>query len=262
MNKRLKTTQTSFVIRFFEEFVEKVAYYKKLVDQQAWLAADDFPGPCAASTAVAVARDLKSILEKQALDAPRYGGEFASQIYAEVQFVMAAYADEVFIHHKWAGQKTWEKNLLENQIFGSHVAGEKLFANLDDFLKKRDPMRVDVGYVYLMALGLGFLGKFRGNKTHADISHYCRQLYVFIHHEEPEIENVKKPLFVPAYVNTLEGGESKSLHNFRPWVALFFVMVVTLLLGSYQVWHRNTHDLFAKSDAIVRTHEALKGRSS
>ncbi|USO01626.1 MAG: DotU family type IV/VI secretion system protein [Alphaproteobacteria bacterium] len=261
MNKQLKNAETSFVIRFFEEFVAKVAYYKKLIDQQAWIPSEDYPGPCAASMAVVTARNLKETLDRQALEAPRFGGEFASQFYREAQFIMAAYADEVFIHHVWAGQKTWEKNLLENQVFGSHTAGEKFFTNLDDFLQKRDAMRADIGYLYLMALGLGFLGRFRGHDNLMDLHHYRRQLYVFIHHEEPEIENVKKPLFVSAYVNTLEGGESKSLHNFRPWIVVFFVMVLTLLLASYQIWHHNTRPLLVKSDDIVRLHEALKGRS-
>lgn len=256
------SVETSFVVRFFEDFVTEIVRFKDLIQKQAWIITDGFDTPSAESTAKHILSSLKEFLDRQSLAAPRFGGEFAAQYYSEAQFIMVALADEVFIHTKWAGNKFWEGNILENQMFESHTAGEVFFENLNEFLKNRDPVRSDIAYLYLMALGLGFLGKYRDKDDKGQLSHYRRQLYVFINHEEPKLQEKKHPLILSAYANTLKGNAPKKLHDFRPWFVVFFIMFVIMLLASYQIWHRYTQDLFRDSSMILRLHDEVKRNQS
>lgn len=252
------TVETSFAIRFFEDFVGEVTRFQELIEREAWLVYDGFSTPNPESTAQSILYSLKEFLDRQSLAAPRFGGEFAAQYYREAQFVMVALADEIFIHTPWAGNKYWDKSLLEQKLFGTHTAGETFFESLDEFLKRRDPVRADIAYIYLMALGLGFLGKYRGKDDKGQLAHYKRQLYVFVHHEEPRLEEEKRPLFLSAYINTLSGNSPKKLHDFRPWMLVFVGLFGVMLMASYHIWYRYTQDLFSASAQIMRLQEDIK----
>src|SRR5580658_64213 len=95
------------------------------------------PGPSEASPAVTgVWQQLVSLLERQSLEAGQ-GGAFAYEVYREAQYVMAALADEIFLHLDWEGRSRW--TLLESELFHSHAAGEVFFQRVEDLLRQRDP---------------------------------------------------------------------------------------------------------------------------
>ena len=238
--------------------MEEAVRLKDIVQRQAWIISDGFSTPCPESTAQYIISSLKTLIDRQALSAPRFGGEFAAQYYREAQFVMVALADEIFLHTKWLGNKYWEDHILENQIFQTHTAGENFFKNLDEFLKRRDPVRADIAYIYLMAIGLGFLGKYRDKDDKGQLAHYRRQLYVFINHEEPHLQDKKHPLILSAYANTLKGNAPKKLHDFRPWFIAFLILFAGMMMGSYQIWYSYTQDLFNDSAKIMQLHNEIK----
>jgi hypothetical protein len=71
-------------------------------------------------------RRLQTLLEMQALEAGRRGGEYGVLYYKEAQYVMAALADEIFLTLDWTGRDTWRSDLLETRLFGTYDAGEKV----------------------------------------------------------------------------------------------------------------------------------------
>ena len=69
---------------------------------------------------------LLSYLERSGLVAARAGGVQAAN-GRDARYVMASFADEVFLNLDWSGREGWKLNLLEGKLFDSHIAGERFF---------------------------------------------------------------------------------------------------------------------------------------
>jgi type VI secretion system protein ImpK len=252
---------TSFIIRYFEDFYCEVIRHKENIlgegnkdEGNKTGKKKSKPSPAtdfSPTTPETVLNCLEQLLKTQAIDAARFGGEFASKFYNEAQFMMAALADEVFLHLDWAGKSYWENHLLESRLYNTHNAGQLFFEKIDSFLKDRDPSQTDIATLYLLALGLGFKGKFRGIDDQGAIARYRNELHLFIHHRDPELFQPQAQLFPEAYTHTLEDGEIVYLNDFRPWVAGFAAALTFMLFTSYGVWYSATGEIRASVNNIL-----------
>lgn len=179
---------------------------------------------------------LVALFERQTTNAWRYGGTNGAEIYREAQYVMVALADEIFLHTEWEGKKVWVSNLLETKIFQSHVAGELFFQKLDRLLQERDPAQRDLAAVYLMALSLGFKGKYRGFDDRGQIALYRQQLFLFLFRRETDLASESKHIFPEAYYHTLREETTKRLANPRIWLAVLGLVMLTYLIASHGLW--------------------------
>lgn len=255
--RRKGDIQTSFIVHFFEEFYNEVVR----LSQQALVqttsiesGTDQIPGDSdenVSKNAQDILNRLYEILETQALSSMQMGGEFAVGYYREAQYVMAALADEIFLNLPWKGVHYWKDNLLESRLFGTHDAGDKFFGNLDKFLQVRDPLRADVAEVYLLALGLGFLGKYRGKVDQKQLDLYRQQLYVFINHHEPRLFKGGERLFPDAYAHTLEEGRPRKFDDVRFWSGAIASVFGVLLLISFIAWQQLTSGVEDTVDQIL-----------
>jgi type VI secretion system protein ImpK len=185
------------------------------------------------------------------LDSARYGGEFAAKYFKEAEFIMAALADEIFLHLEWEGKIYWEKNLLEDRLYGTHNAGQLFFDKIDTFLTLRDPSRADLAMLYLLALGLGFRGKYRDQDDGGRIEHYKRQMFVFIYHRDPTLYELGTHLIPENYQHNIEGNTVTFLNDVRPWVLAFSSVGLVLLLASYVVWQSTTSSINELTKSII-----------
>lgn len=191
------------------------------------------PAAAPASPAVAgVWQHLLALLERQALDAGQ-GGAFAFEVYREAQYVMAALADEVFLHLEWEGKSSWP--LLESRLFQTHIAGEEVFTRIDRLLQRRDPFYLDLAAVYFMALSLGFQGKYRGGADH-ESSEYRRQLFRMIYRRDPKLFTATAHLFPQSYQNTLDKSDVRKLPAQWVWAWLMVAVVVVWIGISQYTW--------------------------
>ncbi|MEN8236002.1 MAG: DotU family type IV/VI secretion system protein [Pseudomonadota bacterium] len=270
----------SFIIRYFEDFYREIIRFKNeaLGDQlppsnldqeeegksapetnepvKPEIKTDQTPEspiqPAShASLPEEILLSLKNLLKRQAIDAARFGGEFAAKYYHEAEFIMVALADEVFLHTDWKGKGYWQKNILESQIYDTHSAGETFFDKLEDFLKVRDPSRADIAMVYLLALGLGFKGKYRDNDAKNRLAHYRRELFIFIYHRDPTLFQLATQLIPKSYQHTVETGKVLYLYDFKPLMKLFTGIVFLVFLISYGVWYSTTHEVSVLVDQIL-----------
>jgi type VI secretion system protein ImpK len=233
----LTRTQSSFLLNQFREFYAEVARLKRAVEVSGSVYVFDLPAqdsPDTANAANGVWVHLLSVLERQALEAGQTGGAFAFEIYREAQYVMAALADEIFIHMNWDGRNSWP--LLENKLFHTHIAGEMIFQRLDRLLQRRDPFYLDLAAVYFMALALGFQGKFRGNDTGNALEQYRRQLFAMIYRRTPQLFTSSSPVFPQTYQNTLDRGAGRKLPSQKVWFGLLGGILVLWLIGSQIAW--------------------------
>jgi len=156
---------------------------------------------------------------------------------------MAALGDEIFLYLDWPGRDLWRSNLLESRLFGTHRAGEAVFERLDAILSGRDPIYGDLARVYLMALALGFAGRYRGPEGAVRLETYRKDLFAFITNREPEILSGSAHLFPQAYTSTLDEGEGGRLPNLRPWIASLVLVTLVWLFLSYRLWDGLMADL-------------------
>lgn len=235
----------SFLLTQFREFYSEVIRLKRTVESGAWaFAASDGSGESDPARNVnAIWQRLQSLLEQQDIAAVRRGGEYWSAMYQEAQYVMAALADEVFLHLDWEGREVWSSNLLESQFFSSHSAGEVFFEKLDRLLESGGLDQTELAKVYLMALALGFQGKYRGAGDGGELHAYRRKVFSFISRRDPDILNESKSLFPDAYAHTLDAGRGRRLPDARRWmVALALAALIWIVVG-HGLWVYLTADL-------------------
>jgi len=233
--------ERSLLLKQFYDFYSVVIRQKKIAQSYAEVPLPgQAPGPEEVSSeeegAKTVSRALLSLLEEQALQAGRRGGEYGVSFYKEAQYIMAALADETFLNMDWGGREAWKSALLEFKLFGTHVAGELFFQKLDTLLADRDPALVEIAALYLQALSLGFRGKFRDIDDEGKVDYYRRQLFAFIFHKNPDLLNQDRLLYSEAYAHTLAEGEGKKLPYVKRWIMVMVVLVLAFFIASHVLW--------------------------
>lgn len=241
----LLNSKSSFLLGLFEAFQRELVRQRRSVEYGSHFAGEALLQHSAAAREKTeqVWQELLSLLERQALQAGQAGGAFGYEIYREAQYVMAALADEVFLHINWAGKESWV--LLESRLFQTHVAGEVIFQRIDRILKQRDPFYIDVAAVYFMAIALGFQGKYRDSANKAELNQYQQQLFRFLYRRQPQLTGSTTPIFPDAIQNVLDSGPGKRLPDQRIWL-LLVVLVLVLWAGlSHLAWKSVSDDVSA-----------------
>lgn len=202
-------------------------------------------------------QNLITLFRRNAVQIMRAAGN-PTDNYFEAQYVMAAFADEIFIHLEWEGRRAWTSNLLETALFQSHVAGETFFDKLDHLLRERDPATKSLAAVYFAALSLGFRGKYHGLNDHGKLRRYRQELFAFVFRQPPDLMNEKKVAFPDTYVKNLRKEERKKLTNPRVWLIVFAAVVVMYVAGSHGVWLSLTSRIESVNKRIVDIEKRLE----
>ncbi len=272
----------SFLLARFREFFHEVIRLKKEIAATGWMAspvatpvlmATEEAGaesaevgseePTTDSTSQTAEEESQNVanrvwqrllylLEQQEISANRFGGEYVRELYKDAQFVMAALADEIFLHLDWEGREVWQSNLLETKLFQSHAAGDIFFQKVDNLLKHRDPVQTDLGKVYLMALAFGFQGKFRGEEQgQMRLDFYRRELFNFIFHRSPDILSEAKHFCPESYLHNIGEGVGLKLEHPQKWFLYLALVLSVLLLISHNLWAHLTDDLYVVIQQIL-----------
>ena len=240
--------ERSLLLKQFYDFYSEVMRQKKIAQSYSEVplleeAPEPEEAPSEQESTRTVSLSLLSVLEEQALESGRRGGEYGVSFYKEAQYIMAALADEIFLNMDWEGREAWKSGLLEFKLFGTHVAGELFFQKLDKLLTDRDPAFVEIAALYLQALSLGFRGKFRDIDDEGKLDYYRRQLFSFIFHKNPDLLNLDRLLYTEAYAHTLAEGEGKKLPYVKRWIMVVVLLVVAFLVASHGIWAHVTENL-------------------
>jgi type VI secretion system protein ImpK len=229
-----------FLIDKFQEFhLELVRLKARVTSGGMTLQGDESrSGDSAAKESPsAVWRRLSSLLDRQRADAGTQGGDFGRELYDRAQYAMAALADDYFLNLDWAGRDNWRNQSLEAKFFNSHRAGEALFERVEELLKDRDLLRLELARIYLMVLGLGFLGKYRDRPDAEErIAVYRHRIYHFIFNQDPVTLRGDVAVVPQAYSATLDEAVSTELPYLRPWIWATAGALLLWLGGTYAVW--------------------------
>lgn len=193
---------------------------------------------------VLVHHHLKAYLERLYVGATRSGGVYSPELYREAQYVMAALADEVLLYMtEWAGRAQWKDNLVEMALFQTRIAGERVFDHIDALIARGTAANADLAAVYLVALSLGFRGKYRAIRDQTALRQYRRALRQIIERHAPLRVEADLPVFADAYAHTLDEGRPVRLPHLRPWMVAIFVVLAAYLAAQHVVWQRATTDV-------------------
>src|SRR5690349_3933568 len=201
-------------------------------------------------------QNLITLFRRNAIQVMRASGK-PTDNYFEAQYVMAAFADDIFIHFDWEGKRAWTSNLIETTLFQSHVAGELVFDKLDRVLRDRDPADRSLAAIYLSALSLGFRGKYHGLNDHGKLRRYRHELFTFVFRQPPDLTSDAKVAFPDSYISNLRKEKKKKLTNPRVWLAVLAFVIVIFLAASHGVWLKLTSRLEHVNNQIVEVEKRL-----
>ena len=175
------------------------------------------------------------ILELKQIEFLKIANPSEKERYEEVQYIYAALADEIFLSEPWSGQKEFINYLIEEKVFLTSEAGEKIFDRIDEVLRSKHEQMIELAELYLQILIIGFEGQYRGRDLENKIEKYVRSLYVYINRKEPGLGNKKSEVNGEQKIDSVH--YERILSNFKP-VKFFRInkpviisLVVTALLS-------------------------------
>lgn len=244
----------SFLLTSFEEFFSDVLRVKRAVVADPWgIAAhgtDAGRSELRLTAALSVRQRFQTLLEKQAAEAGSRQGDHGTAMFREAQYIMAALADEIFLQLAWEGRAAWSSNLLETKMFGTHVAGERIFDRIRQLVLDRDAAHREIEVVYLLALSLGFQGKYRGSSG-TELAQLRRSLYELVFPRQPSVARGERALFPQAYMHTLNRSEPIRLPTIGRWATALAVVFALYLAVAHVAWLNVTQELREMNAAIA-----------
>lgn len=110
---------------------------------------------------VAPSNDLRPKIASLLDDFERRGEKyrFSSKIIQVSKFALASFVDETVLSNNFNLKEEWEKNPLQLEYFGEHLAGNKFFEKLAAMLKQID-VTADAVEIYYVCMLLGFKGRY------------------------------------------------------------------------------------------------------
>lgn len=236
-----RTGAPLFLLARFAEFFESVVDSKQAISEGrlgAVLSVGDEPQPTdPRELAARLSSRLAAVLRLQEKEVVRTGKPTEIDAHRKAMYVMAAVTDEIFILEvDWPGRDAWLEVLVEYNLFQSRNAGNHFFKMADDLLAAQipDPLEVDLAAVMVMALQLGFKGRYRGTLSDRELDALRSRLYRLVEREHGAIET---ELAFPQTMDELKaGGTPERLAPLSPWYAAGTMVLIAFLVISSVMW--------------------------
>lgn len=161
----------------------------------------------------------------------------------DVKYIITVLADETFINLNWEGTEIWKLYLLEKSLFKTEIAGDKFFDMADITLNNLN--NEEMAFMYLIALSLGFKGKYR-DVEHSEeyLNWYKSKLYSIIHfNKEKLFYPGRQHLINSCYEYTCTEGTNKLLPDTNYWIITIIGIIILYLIVSYVIWFNITGDI-------------------
>jgi type VI secretion system protein ImpK len=155
----------------------------------------------------------------------------------DVGYVLTAVADEVILVQcrTWAHYDEWVDRPLEAVLYGTRIAGDRIFAAADELVarKRSDP---GAATAILLALMTGFRGRYQGQDEPARIERLKTQLYALVCRRD-YWEDDRAPYDMPDLAaSTLDGPSLRRLPMLWPWLVALAALVVAYFPISHLLW--------------------------
>ena len=234
----------SLLLRQFREFVDAVR--QQLVD--AAPANLDLSDPAVSQEANNAAKKMSDniarIAEAQDLQFSREASQAELMLVDELRYLKAAMADELLLSESWSGRPFFTSYLVETRLFGSSLAGDKIFDRISQLLGDASSRAQQLAPLYLFAVAIGFQGRFRGPDADDSLIPIRDALYRKIYRREPLLKSdlAEQPAFADrvlseqAYKSVLSNIEPVRFFRFSQSTLLFIGALLALLILSQILW--------------------------
>lgn len=129
---------------------------------------------------------LRQLLQTAMNDARALG--YNSQFIQMAVLVSVGFLDETVLNLGTNVVAEWARRPLQEELFGGHVAGETVFANLRQLLQQQDsPELADVLEIHCICLELGYKGRyaFSNGAELRQIIQMCREKILRVRGKQP-----------------------------------------------------------------------------
>ena len=205
----------------------------------------------AEETVAKLASELIAELEVRGKDFSLYGGEYGARLYQRVIYVFAAFADEIMLANQWNGREVWLKTPLEVRLFGSQSAGDDIFSDIENGLADYEIGKRDLARTYLMALNLGFKGRYKDTPSEEIINSHKSALFLLITDRDASREEAGKSFLGNVYQYNQTGGAPKLMPYLRPWLVSIASVIVLYVIASHLIWTSEVSDLEAYVQSLI-----------
>jgi type VI secretion system protein ImpK len=169
------------------------------------------------------------------------------------QYLMCALADDLFLHEvEWRGREAWSAEVLEQRVFATRVAGERVFETAADLARRRDPAESDLLAVHLAVIGLGFKGRYRGPDHAARLDAHARELFEVLSGRAAGPSFGAHDLVPGAITNVVTGQRVRRRWRVTLGIGALLAIAATFLVLSTLIWFALTGDLAAAANAVLR----------
>ncbi len=190
-----------------------------------------------------VNKSIRKFIDVQDMELMRRGSRSEQNKFEDAKYLKAAVADELLLTKKWPGQKFFTDYLIETSIFGTSIAGEKIFDEIELILESPPGREPEIEQLYLFALAIGFEGKYKGFNSEKEINNTLNELFSHITRREPALGPKKvdskqqlRLLGRQPYQNTISNIKPIRIFKISKQSIIFLISFITLLVLSEVLW--------------------------
>jgi type VI secretion system protein ImpK len=278
------------LLQKFREFYEEVARLRRVVESTASnrdfesvingaAAAEAAPGQLSSDRAtqasggvmtltgdmppamVRVWHEMALYLDQKLYEVKLAANSLSHGYLEELVYLMAAFADETFVCMvDWPGKEYWSEHWMESRLFHSQIAGDDVFRRIDKILTVQDYGAEELAAIYLMALALGFRGKYL--RDPAAVDSYRKKLFDRLLMTNPNLQRGSLRLFPEAYRHTITEGAPVRLPEPRRWWFVVAGIVGGWLVLSTIAWLVITEPTRQTLNATMRSLQRVRSRQT
>lgn len=237
-------------LRRFRAFYAELFAIKRTISEQDWEA---LLGRRAASAPVQeqLLRGVQTRLRRAIAAQVPVTSAPAGPAGVDPAYVMAALADEVLLHDvTWPALEQWAENPLEALLYRTRVAGDRIFQAVDAVTARNAPDTEGVGMMILLALQMGFRGRYRGRDDEGVLQAARERLYGALFRGRYRASADPGEL-VAGQAEPMTDRRPAVLPPLRPWLYALLGLAALYLVASYAVWLAQVSDVAAAAARIV-----------
>ena len=173
-------------------------------------------------------------------------GEPGSNQAKAMVYAFVALLDEQLLFEEWSGRLAWQQRPLENRLYGTRNAGDRIPRAIYKLLKERAPASRDLANVYLQCLVLGFYGGLRNDRGRTLHARWKHALFCFAWQREPTQAGVVNSLTRPSQVPALRLPVRRELPGSTRLCLAILGVLVLLTAAGHLMWR----DIQAQLDPL------------
>lgn len=178
-------------------------------------------------------------------------GAGRSDAGGEIGYVMVALADESLIRLiDWPGQERWPDKLLEERIYGTRVAGDRVFSLADSLHYRRDSDRIGLAAAIYLALLMGFRGRYADDEPPGLIEQMLNELHTIAFGPRRDVGSAIDGLDACGLGEALAPMPVKRLPSLRPWMMGSALVVLVYLGASHWLWSQGVQTIIDRAAVI------------